>query len=406
MTTPAAQPIPASQAAIPAGARRALRVLHVYRTYFPDPPGGLQEAIRQIALSCASLGVESRVFTLSPQPMPQAIRLPEARVERSRSWGAPASCDLGGPAAFLRYRRLTEWADVVHFHFPWPFGDLLRRAGVRGRPSVMTYHSDIVRQRYLGMLYRPLMSHTLRAMDAVVATSPTYVKTSQVLKGIVSPDRLRVIPLGISDYAGSEDDPAEDAAILARLGVGAGGNESYFLALGVLRYYKGLHSLIEAAPQSGAPIVIAGSGPEMERLQALAQGRQVSNVTFLGQVSEREKIALLRHARALVLASQLRSEAFGMVLVEAAMFSKPMICCEIGSGTSYINQHGVTGLVVPPESPPELARAIALLHGDAELAATMGKAARERYETLFSGPSLGRAYTELYHKLAQQPRGR
>ncbi|AQV96496.1 glycosyl transferase [Cupriavidus necator] len=385
---------------------QALRVLHVYRTYFPDPPGGLQEAIRQIALSCASLGVESRVFTLSPEPTPHAIRLPEARVVRSRSWGAPASCDLGGPAAFLHFRRLTEWADVVHFHFPWPFGDLLRRAGVRNRPSVMTYHSDIVRQRYFAKLYRPLMRHTLRAMDAVVATSPTYVKTSPVLSSMVSPERLHVIPLGISDYAGLENDPAEDAAILARLGVGGAADEPYFLALGVLRYYKGLHSLIQAATLTGARIVIAGSGPEMERLTAFAQSRQVSNVTFLGQVSEREKIALLRHARALVLASQLRSEAFGMVLVEAAMFSKPMICCEIGSGTSYINQHGVTGLVVPPESPADLAGAITRLHADAGLAATMGNAARQRYETLFSGPSLGRAYTELYQELARQPHGR
>ncbi|MGY8527056.1 glycosyltransferase [Paracidovorax citrulli] len=381
------------------GGSRPLRVLHVYRTYFPDPPGGLQEAIRQIALSCTSYGVESRIFTLSPQPTPSRVELPEARVVRSRSWAAPASCDLGGPNAIRRYRREARWADVVHFHFPWPFGDVLGLLGGFGKRAVMTYHSDIVRQRYLGKLYRPLMTHTLRQMDAVVATSPAYAQTSSVLTSVVPADRLKVIPLGIADYASADTDLETDRALLGRFGIDSRPGRPYFLALGVLRYYKGLHTLIQAAHSVPGDIVIAGSGPEMERLQQLARTLGVTNVIFAGQVTDREKVALLRHSRALVLSSQLRSEAFGMVLVEAAMFGVPMVCCEIGSGTSYVNKHGVTGLVVAPEAPQELAAALRTLHDDAELAARMGAAARQRYERLFSGPALGRAYSQLYQEL-------
>jgi glycosyltransferase involved in cell wall biosynthesis len=169
----------------------------------------------------------------------------------------------------------------------------------------------------------------------------------------------------------------------------------------VLRYYKGLHTLIEAAPSIPANIVIAGSGPEAGRLKALAEQVGATNVIFAGQVTDEEKIALLKGCRAMVLPSQLRSEAFGMVLVEAAMFGKPLVCCEIGTGTSYVNEHGVTGFVVPPESPRELAVAVNALLDDEPMAQRMGKAARARYERLFSAPALGKAYYSLYESVTR-----
>ncbi|WP_321854839.1 glycosyltransferase [Paraburkholderia tropica] len=376
-----------------------MKVLHVYRTYFPDPPGGLQEAIRQICLATRARGVEPRIFTLSPTPSPRSIDYPEGVVERSKSWAAPASCDLGGLDALRQFREWSAWADVLHFHFPWPFGDLLRMFGERSKPAVMTYHSDVVRQRALGALYAPLMRRMLDSMSAVVATSPAYARTSPVLTQLVSPERVRVIPLGIADYADAVESttPTGESDVLARLSLG---DEPFFLALGVLRYYKGLHTLIEAAPSIPARLVIAGSGPEMERLQQLAKERGVTNVQFAGQVSVAEKHALLLRCRGLVLPSQLRSEAFGMVLVEAAMFGKPLVCCEIGTGTSYVNEHGVTGLVVRPEAPEELAAAVSTLLNDPGRARAMGAAARERYERLFSDVALGDKYAVLYEEVA------
>jgi rhamnosyl/mannosyltransferase len=372
----------------------------LYRTYFPDPPGGLQEAIRQIALSTRERGVEPRILTLSPTPTPTVIERPEGPVIREKSWAAPASCDLGGPSAVIRYREMVDWADVVHFHFPWPFADVLHLLGRTKKPTVMTYHSDIVRQKLLGTVYGPLMRRTLRSMSAVVATSPAYARTSETLAACVSKARLKTIPLGIIDYRDEPQSPDVQRDLESRLGLAAG--EPYFLALGVLRYYKGLHTLVEAAPHVRGKIVIAGSGPERERLAALARERGASNVVFAGQVSHEEKIALLKGCRAMVLPSHLRSEAFGMVLVEAAMFSKPMVCCEVGSGTSFVNEDGVTGFVVPPESPRELAAAVNSFADDELLALEMGAAARERYERLFSGPALGEAYRSLYHEVAKR----
>lgn len=374
-----------------------MRVLHVYRTYFPDPPGGLQEAVRQICLSVEPHGFENVVFALSSAPMPEVIERPEARVVRGRSWAAPASCDLGDLAAVRMFARWARWADLIHYHFPWPFADLLNLVCPEGTPSVLTYHSDIVRQRVLGRIYLPLMKRTLGSVSSIVATSPAYARTSRVLTDPSVRDRVKVIPLGIDERSYARE---ANLRIFSKLGLNQ--FECYFLFIGVLRYYKGLHSLVRAATKVGAKIVIAGSGPEGEPLRALARAIGADNVIFAGQVSDEEKTALLQHCRALVLPSHLRSEAYGMVLVEAAMFRKPMVSCEIGTGTSYVNADNETGFVVPPEQPAALAHAMNRLLIDERLADRMGRDARSRYERLFSGHALGRGYAELFQEVAKR----
>ncbi len=372
-----------------------ISVLHVYRTYFPDPPGGLQEAIRQIALATGAQGVTNTIFTLSPQPDPAILLRPEARVVRSCSWIAPASCDIGGVAAFKSFERLAREVDVLHYLFPWPFSDVLHTFTRQDKPAVLTYISDVVRQRWLGAVYAPMMWRTLRRMRVIVANSPAYARTSPILSHPDIRDKVRVIPLGIEESSYLKDG---DDAVFNRLGVNA--DEPYFLFIGVLRYYKGVHFLVRAARTLGAKVVIAGSGPEGASLQALAAEAGASNVVFAGQVTDAEKVALLKRCRALVLPSHLRSEAFGMVLVEAAMFGRPLISCEIGTGTSYVNAHEETGFVVDPESPEALALAMNTLLIDDTLTARMGEAARNRYEKLFSGPALGQAYAGLFREIA------
>jgi len=373
-----------------------LRVLHVYRTYYPDPPGGLQEAIRQIALSSSSFGIAPRVFALSPDIFPPEIDRPEARVIRCRSWAAPASCDLGGVASFRRFSESAKSADLIHYHFPWPFADLLHLLVRPSVPAVMTYHSDIVRQRWLGRVYAPLMRGMLGSMSAIIATSPPYALTSPVLSDTANRDRVGVIPLGIEELSYPQ---LADDEVLQRIGLEDG--EPFFLFIGVLRYYKGLHTLVQAAASVQARVVIVGSGPEDGALKGLVKQLGLKSVIFTGQVSDSEKVALLSHCRALLLPSHLRSEAYGMVLVEASMFGKPMVSCEIGTGTSFVNLEGETGFVVPPESPEALAHAMSALLCDEALAEKFGRAARRRYEALFSGPALGKAYAQLYHDVSK-----
>lgn len=370
-------------------AHAPLRVLHVYRTYFPDPPGGVPEAIRQICLATRPHGIESTVFCLSPIPQPARIERNEGVVWRARSWAAPASCDLGGLAAIRQFTRLQSAHDVVHYHFPWPYADILHLAAHHPlRPGVMTYHSDIIRQALLGAAYAPLMSYMLSRMDTIVATSPNYARTSRILSNPAWASKVVTIPLGMADRAGAQ--PRRPVPSPRR---------PYFLFVGALRYYKGLPTLLKAASMVDADIVIAGKEPPGSTLREQARQAGLENVTFAGMVSDDEKDRLLEGCQAFVLPSDQRSEAFGMVLCEAAMFSRPMITCEIGTGTTFVNVHGETGLVVPPGNPGALAEAMNTLLHDRDAAAVYGRQARERYEALFSGAALGKAHADLYRRL-------
>ena len=343
-----------------------MNILNIYKTYFPDPPGGLQEAIRQICLTTSRVGIQNTIFTLTPNLNQKIVEFPEAKVVREKSWWAPASCDISGPASLKT-------------------------------PKVLTYISDVVQQKFLNKLYAPLMWRTLHQMDIIVANCEAYAQTSPILSHPSIRNKVRIIPLGIdeSSYPAADELIPSTPYELASLN----SEEPYFLFIGVHRYYKGLHTLIKASARCNAKLLIAGSGPKTVEFKTLANQTGASNVIFLGQVSDVEKMSLIAGCRALILPSHLRSEAYGMVLVEASIMGKPMISCEIGTGTSFINLDGETGIVIPPESEEKLAEAMQLLLKDAALAARMGGVARKRYEENFSGIVLGERYAKLFKEL-------
>jgi rhamnosyl/mannosyltransferase len=253
---------------------------------------------------------------------------------------------------------------------------------------VVTYHSDIVRYKTLLQLYRPLMHRFLDSVDAIVATSPNYLQTSSVLAGYK--DKTQVIPIGLD----KDNYPPPSATSMEEWRKRIG--PRFFLFVGVIRYYKGLHILLDAARGTDYPIVIVGAGPIEQELKRHAQEQGLGNVIFLGMVSDEDKAALLKLSYAIVFPSHLRSEAFGISLLEGAMYGKPMISSEIGTGTSYINNHGETGLVVPPSDPDAFRRAMQQLWDNPELVQAMGARAQARYQKLFTARLMGENYARLY----------
>ena len=371
----------------------AIRVLHVYKTYYPDTTGGVEKVLQQLVRALAPMGVESRLLVLSPDPHPRHIEYPGVTVIRCQTSFTMASNPMS-VSVLREFRHQLAWADVVHYQFPWPFGDLMHLLHGTRKPSVVSYQSDIVRQKNLMRLYRPLMQQFLGRVDRVCATSPSYRDTSAVLSQLRQP--VDIIPNGLDP----DMCPPAPTDVMERWRGRCG--EGFMLFVGVLRYYKGLHTLIEAAAGLDATVVIAGSGPETASLQALAQRLGASRVHFLGHVSDEDKSALLQLCGVFVFPSHLRSEAFGMSLVEAAMYAKPMISCEIGTGTSYVNLHGVTGLTVTPENPAALQAAMQHLLDSPTQAKEMGFAARQRYEAHFTGHRMALAYFRLYQQLLEK----
>lgn len=364
-----------------------MRVLHVFKTYHPDTFGGVERTIHAIAKGCLTHGIQSDVLSLSREPVVNTVEFDGHMAYKAKLDLEFASTGFSREA-FSKFRDLSAKADVVHYHFPWPFMDLLHLIHPPGKPTVVTYHSDIVKQRLLLQLYKPLMHRFLSSVTRIVATSPNYLESSEVLQRYR--DKTEVIPIGLDEA----DYPRAPQELKDRWG--ARFPKPFFLFVGVLRYYKGLHTLIEAAKGVDADILIAGEGPMEGGLKAQAASAGLTNVHFLGAVSDLDKAALLELCTAFVFPSHLRSEAYGLSLVEAAMFGKPMISCEIGTGSSFINVDRETGYTVSPQDRSALAVVMKQLLGDPTLARSFGAAARVRYARWLTAELMASKYVDLY----------
>lgn len=370
----------------------ACRVLHVLRSYYPDSDGGIERTVEHLSAATRRHGVRNHVFALSPVPEKRPIRYSGTAVHQQQRHIELASCSMS-LTTLGRFRALARRADIVHYHFPWPFADLLHLLRATDRPALLTYHSDIVRQRRIEPLYRPLMWAFLGRMQAIVATSHDYAASSPVLRQV--PDnRLRVIPIGLDETLYRSPREATIQRWRERLG------EGFFLFVGVMRYYKGLHILLQALRKYRHRVVIVGTGNKENELRQLAADYGVADrVTFTGYLPDDDKQALLYLARAMVFPSHLRSEAFGVSLIEAAMAGRPMVTTDLGTGTGFVNQHGETGMVVPPGDPEALGEALERLACDPDLAQRLGNGARRRYEQRLTADNTAALYCQLYARI-------
>jgi rhamnosyl/mannosyltransferase len=352
----------------------------------------MEQVIDQIARGASKLGVETDVLSLTAEKVPRTVEINGYLVHRARLDFQIASTGFS-VSVFSRFSQLARKADVIHYHFPWPFMDVVHFATRVKKPTVVTYQLDIVRQKHLLKLYRPLRQKFLASMDRIVATSPNYLATSEVLQKFS--DKVSVIPIGLDKATYPRPVPDRLQVWRERLG------PKFFLFVGVIRYYKGLHILLEAAQGTGYPIVIVGTGPIEQELKAQAAQLGLRNIHFLGRLPDEDKVALLTLCYGVVFPSHLRSESFGISLLEGAMYGKPMICCEIGTGTTFINIGNETGLVVPPSDPVALRQAMHYLWEHPEEAAEMGKRAEERYWKHFTAEQMVKSYVDLYGDLVR-----
>jgi rhamnosyl/mannosyltransferase len=216
-------------------------------------------------------------------------------------------------------------------------------------------------------VYAPVLRLFLRRAARVLVTSPNYVATSPYLRPIAN--RTTVVTSSV--------DPR-------RFGpppVGAAPHAPTILFVGLMRHYKGVDYLIRAMQHvpAEARLVLAGDGPKRGEWEALSNSVGLQErVTFLGRVPDADLPGLYQAADIFVLPATTRAEALGLVTVEAMLSGLPCIATEVGTGTSYLVQEGVSGFVVPPRSPEALAQAISRLLADPGLRAQMGQAGRER----------------------------
>jgi glycosyltransferase involved in cell wall biosynthesis len=345
-----------------------MHILQIYKDYFPVL-GGIENHVRDLSAALVARGHHVTILvtsldrhTTTEQPQPGLTVIKAARSLHLAS--TPLSLSMLHIARGLR-------PDLAHLHFPYPPGDLVAMALPGQPPLVVTYHSDIVRQRALLYAYRPLLELTLHRAARILPTSPNYLVSSPFLRRHAA--RCAVVPLGIEADRFAQADPRHVASIRARY------DAPLALFVGRLRYYKGLHVLLNAMPSVRGELLIGGSGPERERLERQAAQLGVAErVHFLGDIPDDELPALFQSADVFVMPAHLRAEALGLAQIEALASGLPCVSTELGTGTSFANRHGETGLVVPPGDAPALAAALNTLLADADLRGRLGAAGRGR----------------------------
>ena len=419
-----------------------INVLQVNKLY-PPFTGGIEKIVGQLAEGLAER-TNTCVLACQPKGRTAVERRNGVKVIRASSFGIFFSMPLS--ISFLIYfRKLAKKSDIVQLHMPFPLADLaLLLSGYKGK-VVLWWHSDIVRQKKLMVLFGPLMRWTLRRADRIVVATQGHIDGSAYLppysdKCVVIPYGQDVIPSdaeveeakerkaegdaaeglesgdlaeAVSAADAERDQPAtcEDrqggsgavsAADAERdSGRSRSAGTTHFLFIGRLVPYKGCRYLIDAmADVPGADLTVIGDGPLKEELVLRASEKGVNDrITFLSGLTDEEVQAELARCDALVLPSVERSEAFGLVQIEAMAWGKPVINTSLPSGVPYVSLHGATGLTVEPSDSSALASAMRELASDPTLREEYGAAARRRVKEYFTEERMLDEVLELYRDL-------
>jgi glycosyltransferase involved in cell wall biosynthesis len=370
------------------GSRR-LRVLHVGK-FYPPHMGGIETHLQAL---CGELtkSLDLRVLVASDDRTRHEEILNKVSVSRIPTPITLASTPLS-PGMVAQIRKSP--ADIVHIHLPNPMAVLAYLAsGHRGR-LVVTYHSDTVRQKVLGTLFEPFLHQALRGSSAIIATSPDYRRTSQILGRYL--DRCHVIPYGIPLEQFEHCNPAAVQQLRQQFG------GRLVISVGRLVYYKGFEYLIRAMSHVNGRLIIVGDGPLRGKLEELVRSLDLGQkVTLMGEIQNEQIIPFYHASEIFALASVARSEAFGIVQIEAMAAGLPVVNTRLDSGVPFVSLDGQTGLTVPPEDPQALAAALNRLLDDPSLRTAFGGAARIRARQEFSLATMTSRTLALYQDVVQ-----
>jgi rhamnosyl/mannosyltransferase len=368
-----------------------MKVVHVFKDCYPPTTGGIEQ---HMSLLCRRLAETMDVTILAPSRSARRTEetIGRVRILRVPEFGRFASTPIC-PTAPLELHRLHP--DLVHLHFPNPMGDLTHLLGVPGRPLVMTYHADIIKQRIFLPLYRPVLSLLFKMARRIIFSAGENIAFSFVPPSCRG--KCAVVPFGVEIEAfsprGTENLEIESLRKKC-------GGEALVLFVGAARYYKGIEVLLRAMAPVKGRLVLAGRDTQNDSLQNRARELGIRDrVLFCGEVPESRLRVLLNAADIFVLPSIDRCETFGIGQLEAMACSKPVISTDLPTGVRSVNRHGVTGLVVSAGDSDALAGALNLLVSNPGLRAEFGRNARKRVELEFCADRMVSRTSEVYREV-------
>jgi rhamnosyl/mannosyltransferase len=370
-----------------------MKILQFGKFYYPVF-GGMERTMYEISEGFSRLGVTCDVLCSNTKPENEISEFENYTVYRAASYGRLNSTPIS-PQLITMLKKIHKNYDIIHIHHPDPMAFL---ALFIVRPSakiIIQWQSDIVRQAFMLKFFLPLQTWALKRADTIIAASDAYAQHSPYLQPYL--DKVEIIPIGISEEPlRAESDKV--GSIKERYK-----GKKIILSFGRLVTYKGFDYLIKAAQYhtDDYMILIGGGGPEEKNLtEIIAKHQLADKVHLLGHVEEKEKYNYFQAASIFCLPSVTKAEAYGVVLLEAMAFGKPIVSSKIEeSGMVWVNQEHVTGLQVSPRSPKALAEAIETICNDTQLYQRFSENATKRYHEIFTRKSMIDTLKKLYEKL-------
>lgn len=356
---------------------RKIRVLEVNKAYFPHT-GGIETLVKQYSEELDNFEVRTLVCR-DGRGKTYSENINGVKLTRAGSLGTYFSCPVS--LSFIRlFRKMSAKADIIHIHVPFPLADLtLLLSGYKGK-VIVSWHSDVVKQKKLLTLYKPLLKYLLNRADCILTATEGHINGSEWLPEYRN--KCKILPYGINpeNYLNIKKIP-----FLTEKATSPNCIKIFFT--GRLVYYKGVDVLINAFRKVNynCELFIAGTGVlEKQLKEKVCKYNMDDRVHFLGFLPEEQLKQAYADCDIFVLPSVERSEAFGIVQLEAMVYSKPVINTSLPSGVPYVSVHGKTGLTVQPKNSRQLAKAIETLCRNKTLREKFGQSARERVLTDFN----------------------
>jgi glycosyltransferase involved in cell wall biosynthesis len=385
---------------------KRLRVLQFGRFNNAEQNGGIERHMQLLCGGLAALDVDVTYLVAGDSLRTKDSRISTAagsyRMVEAATFGTYFS-NAASPMQVLKALAMhrKEPFNVVHLHFPNPLAHLASLLLPASIKRVITWHSDIVRQKRLLALYLPFLRRVTLRVDALIAATPAHYTSSTQIPASLPKAKQHVIPYGrdFSDLALTPPTAELCASLKAKTrSVSTSGHIVF--ALGRHVYYKGFDVLIEAMQHIDAQLILGGDGPLRAELHELAERLGIAHkVSFTGTIREEDLAAYFNACDIFCLPSVAQSEAFGLVQLEAMACGKPVVCTQLNNGVNVVNQAGVTGLAVPVRDAVALAEALnTLLHDDA-LRLKLGQQAKAHAISGYSLSAMSSSHLALYHRL-------
>ena len=372
---------------------KKLKVVQVNKLYAPYV-GGIERVVREVAESLNDKeDIDMQVLVCRSSGKTEKERYNGVKLIRAGSMGTYFSMPVS--FKFFSYlKRLSETADVMCFHMPFPLGDLgCLLSGYKGK-VILWWHSDVIRQKAIMPIYRPIMHKFLKRADCIIVATQGHINCSENLKPYEY--KCRIIPYGIDE---EEFKNGEVKTKILEKNTVSGGVKVLFV--GRLVYYKGIEVLINAfAKTNGAELFIVGQGPLEEMLKEKIKENNIENrVHFLGKLDDNNLKACLRDCDILAFPSIANSEGFGLVQLEAMVYKKPVINTSLPTGVPLVSLDGVSGITAQVNDVDSFAEALQKLTDDDKLRKKYGENGYKRVKEVFERKDMTERFYEVIKEL-------